>query len=188
MLIDEIIWQQQFVEKLAAKHSVEKTEVEEVLTNRPRFRFVSKGNRSGEDVYSALGQTDAGRYLIVFFIQKPNRRVMTQTERRNYGRQRQKTRSNAPLDATPEEIGEFWDTHSLADYWDETHEVEFQVNLKSRQNLSPDKDGAGDQSDPLLAEQGWRKLKDLIQSLDTQHRRCKKYNRRGINPSQKLQR
>ena len=36
-------------------------------------------------------------------------------------------------DATPEEIGEFWDTHSLADYWDETHEVEFQVNLKSQQ-------------------------------------------------------
>jgi len=26
-----------------------------------------------------------------------------------------------PPDATPEEIGEFWDTHSLADYWDETH-------------------------------------------------------------------
>ena len=42
-----------------------------------------------------------------------------------------------PPEATPEEIGEFWDTHSLADYWDETHEVEFQVNLKSRQNLSP---------------------------------------------------
>ena len=38
-----------------------------------------------------------------------------------------------PPDATPEEIGEFWDMHSLADYWDETHEVEFQVNLKSRQ-------------------------------------------------------
>ncbi len=66
LLIDEIIWQQQFVEKLATKHSVEKTEVEEVLTNRPRFRFVSKGNRSGEDVYSAMRQTDAGRYLIVF--------------------------------------------------------------------------------------------------------------------------
>ncbi len=39
-----------------------------------------------------------------------------------------------PPDATPEEIGEFWDTHSLADYWDETDEVEFQVDLKSNQN------------------------------------------------------
>ena len=36
-----------------------------------------------------------------------------------------------PPNATPEEIGEFWDTHSLADYWNETHEVEFQVDLKS---------------------------------------------------------
>ena len=62
-----------------------------------------------------------------------------------------------PPDATPEEIGEFWDTHSLADYWDETHEVEFQVNLKSGQDLSLD--------DTLSAEQGWRKLKDLIQSI-----------------------
>jgi len=24
---------------------------------------------------------------------------------------------------TLEEIGDFWDTHSLADYWDDTHEV-----------------------------------------------------------------
>jgi uncharacterized DUF497 family protein len=95
LLIDEIIWQQQFVEKLAAKHGVEKTEVEEVLTNRPHFRFVSKGDRPGEDCYSAMGQTDVGRYLIVLFIQKTNRRAliisardMTRTERSNYGRQR----------------------------------------------------------------------------------------------------
>ena len=70
-----------------------------------------------------------------------------------------------PPDATPEEIGEFWDTHSLADYWDETHEVEFQVNLKSRQDLPPDEDGAAEQNDTLSAEQGWRKLKELIQSI-----------------------
>ena len=79
-----------------------------------------------------------------------------------------------PPDATPEEIGEFWDTHSLADYWDETHEVEFQVNLKSRQNLSPHESSAADQSDTLSAEQGWRKLKELIQSLDEQHKGRKK--------------
>ncbi len=36
-----------------------------------------------------------------------------------------------PPDATPEEIGEFWDTHDLTDYWDETEEVEIQVDLKS---------------------------------------------------------
>lgn len=45
--------------------------------------------------------------------------------------------SMSPPDATPEEIGEFWDKHSLADYWDEIHEVEIEVNLKSRQNPTP---------------------------------------------------
>ena len=70
MQIDEIIWLSQFVEKLASKHHVGTMEVEEVFANRPRFRFVNKGNRSGEDVYSAMGQTDAGRYLIVFFYTK----------------------------------------------------------------------------------------------------------------------
>ena len=79
-----------------------------------------------------------------------------------------------PPDATPEEIGEFWDTHSLSDYWDETHEVEFQVNLKSRQDLPPSKDRAADQSDTLLAEQGWRKLKDLIQKMDKWNKGKKK--------------
>ena len=42
-----------------------------------------------------------------------------------------------PPNATPEEIGEFWDTHSLADYWDETNEVDFQVNLNPNYNLVP---------------------------------------------------
>ena len=46
-----------------------------------------------------------------------------------------------PPDATPEEIGEFWDTHSLSDYWAETHEVDFQVNLKLKHNLVLKTDG-----------------------------------------------
>lgn len=29
------------------------------------------------------------------------------------------------------EIGEFWDTHDLADYWDETEPVEFEVDIQS---------------------------------------------------------
>jgi len=28
---------------------------------------------------------------------------------------------------TLEEIADFWDTHSLADYWDQIYEVEFKV-------------------------------------------------------------
>jgi uncharacterized DUF497 family protein len=44
-------------------------------------------------VYAARGQTDAGRYLIVFFLHKPNHvalilsaRDMDQRERRRYER------------------------------------------------------------------------------------------------------
>jgi hypothetical protein len=33
------------------------------------------------------------------------------------------------------EIGEFWDTHDLADYWDQTKPVEFEVDLQSETTL-----------------------------------------------------
>ena len=36
---------------------------------------------------------------------------------------------------TLEEIAEFWDSHSLADYWDETHEVEFEVRALPRRRI-----------------------------------------------------
>jgi CopG antitoxin of type II toxin-antitoxin system len=39
---------------------------------------------------------------------------------------------------TPEEIAEFWDSHSLADYWDETHEVRFEVRAKRRRRVTLD--------------------------------------------------
>ena len=31
---------------------------------------------------------------------------------------------------TLREIGEYWDTHDLAEHWDETHEVHFDVELE----------------------------------------------------------
>ncbi|MDZ7333474.1 MAG: BrnA antitoxin family protein [candidate division KSB1 bacterium] len=37
-----------------------------------------------------------------------------------------------------DEIAEFWDTHSLADYWDQTHEVEFEVRAKRRRRVTID--------------------------------------------------
>ncbi|HET7088382.1 MAG TPA: CopG family antitoxin [Anaerolineae bacterium] len=48
-----------------------------------------------------------------------------------------------PRDPIPEEFdspqaaGEFWDTHSLADYWDETEEAQFEVDLRQRVFLIP---------------------------------------------------
>jgi hypothetical protein len=81
------------VDKLAWKHGVDPIEVEEVLDNQPKIRFVQKGDRKGEDVYLALGQTFAGRYLAVFFVYKKTKealllsaRDMADKERKQYGK------------------------------------------------------------------------------------------------------
>ena len=91
MKIKGIIWLDEIIDKLAIKHNVTQNEVLEVLINRPYFRFVEKGHRSGENVYAALGQTKGGRYLIVFFVYKKDGRAiilsarnMTPSERRKY--------------------------------------------------------------------------------------------------------
>jgi len=39
---------------------------------------------------------------------------------------------------TLEEVAGFWDTHSLADYWDQTHEVQFEVRAKRRRRITLD--------------------------------------------------
>ncbi len=39
---------------------------------------------------------------------------------------------------TLEEVGEFWDAHSLADYWDQTHEVEFEVRAQRTRRITVD--------------------------------------------------
>lgn len=38
--------------------------------------------------------------------------------------------------STLEEIAEFWDTHSLDDYWDETHEAEFEIRAARRRRVT----------------------------------------------------
>jgi len=93
MYIDEFIWLPDIVEKLAVKHHTTQDEVEEVFFNRPQYRFVESGHRPSEDLYSACGQTDSGRYLIVFFIHKPDNtaliltaRDMDKKERKRYER------------------------------------------------------------------------------------------------------
>lgn len=93
MRIEAIIWLRDVVDKMGSKHRVETFEVEEVFSNRPKVRFVEKGEREGEDVYLALGQTDAGRYLTVLFIYKKTKealvlsaRDMARKERRYYGK------------------------------------------------------------------------------------------------------
>lgn len=81
MNINGVIWLPEVVDKLAAKHHVEIEEVEEALANQPKFRFVEQGDRAGEDVYLALGRTDAGRYLSVLFIHKQDRSALVLSAR-----------------------------------------------------------------------------------------------------------
>ena len=76
MNVREIIWLEGFVEKIWQKHRVGINDVEEVLHGRPRVRRVARGDVAGENVYSAMGQTAAGRYLIVFFILKAGARAL----------------------------------------------------------------------------------------------------------------
>jgi len=54
---------------------------------------MKKGNFQDEHVYRVLGQTESGRYLVVFFIQKRkgqalilSARDMDEKERKSYGK------------------------------------------------------------------------------------------------------
>ncbi|MDI6752731.1 MAG: BrnT family toxin [bacterium] len=94
MRLYEIIWKDKFVHKIEHKHKVTTDEVEEVLFSKPHIRQAEKGRIEGEDLYVAYGQTEAGRYLVIFFVRKHqttalpiSARDMTQSERRYYERQ-----------------------------------------------------------------------------------------------------
>ena len=91
MKLSGIIWLEEIVEKIERKHHVTQDEVREILRGSSHFRFAERGHRREENVYSALGQTGAGRYLIGFFVRKKTRqalpisaRDMTASERRRY--------------------------------------------------------------------------------------------------------
>ena len=93
MKIENLIWLHHIIDKLTFKHHVDISEVEEVFDSRPKFRFLQKGNRKEEDVYMALGRTEAGRYLAVVFIRKKNKRALivsardvVKKERKQYDR------------------------------------------------------------------------------------------------------
>ena len=76
MEVREVIWLDAFVEKLWRKHRVRIEEVEEVLARRPQVRRVARGDVAGEDVYAAMGRTEGGRKLIVFFVLKTGARAL----------------------------------------------------------------------------------------------------------------
>jgi len=93
LTINDIIWIERIVEKLAWKHNVLPSEVEEVLVGDSKFFRKEKGKVEGEHLYNALGKTEAGRFLSVFFIRKLGNKAliitardMNKSERKRYGK------------------------------------------------------------------------------------------------------
>ena len=48
-----------------------------------------------------------------------------------------RNRSSISKARSYKEIGEFWDTHDLADYWEQTQPVEFEVDIQSEVTYYP---------------------------------------------------
>ena len=80
--------------QILKKSRIYRDEIQQVLLSTPRIRRVGKGKRrKGEHLYAAYGQTEVGRYLVIFFIYKAGNealiisaRDMDKKERRRYGR------------------------------------------------------------------------------------------------------
>lgn len=81
MKIDGIVWLQKIIDKLLTKHHIKPKEVEQVFINSPQFRFIEKGKIDNENIYSAYGRTNAGRYVTVIFIKKYGNRALIITVR-----------------------------------------------------------------------------------------------------------
>ena len=37
---------------------------------------------------------------------------------------------------TPQEIADYWDSHSLANHWEQTHEVEFELRVQRPRRIT----------------------------------------------------
>jgi len=88
--IADLIITAEILDKLNWKHNVKETEVREVLLNAPKYRFIEKGRFNGEHLYLALGKTNSGRYLSVFFIYKKNKKALIITARDMTGKERKR--------------------------------------------------------------------------------------------------
>jgi uncharacterized DUF497 family protein len=84
-------WPEGVAQHIRQKHNIDLDEVDEVFTSHPHVRSIEESHRAGEKVYAALGQTEAGRYLIVFFTHTQDEqarilgaRDMRRAERRKY--------------------------------------------------------------------------------------------------------
>jgi len=95
MIIEGFIWLTDIIDKLENKHGVAISEVESVFVGISVFSRIERGHIRGEDLYRAMGQTDSGRYLTVFFIYKMTHEAlvisacdMTAKERKYYAKRK----------------------------------------------------------------------------------------------------
>ena len=93
MEIADLLITPEILDKLLWKHSVIEMEVRQIFHDAPRYRFIETGRYQGEHLYLALGVTDSGRYLSIFFIYKKTNdalivtaRDMTESERKRYAK------------------------------------------------------------------------------------------------------
>ncbi len=138
MKIAGFIWPESVIDKLAWKHDVTADEVEEVFDNRPRIHFIQKGHIQNEDMYTARGRSNGGRYLTIFlFTRKIRKRslfllvIWKKRRRQNMSR---KDKDPIPENfSTLDEAAEFWDTHSLEDYPEYLTEInDVEVDIKEK--------------------------------------------------------
>lgn len=64
MRISKLIWREEVIDKVRSKHNVSPEEVKEICSGR---KWVLRGR---EETYYVLGQTEAGRYLLIALSQK----------------------------------------------------------------------------------------------------------------------
>ena len=90
MKIIDILLKDDVIDKLIWKHNISELEVRQVFNNQPNIRFIEKGKIKGEHLYVASGRTEAGRYLLIFFIMKKNKNALIVTARDMKERERRK--------------------------------------------------------------------------------------------------
>ncbi|MGA2318605.1 MAG: BrnT family toxin [Thermodesulfobacteriota bacterium] len=88
--IIDLLLKDQVIDKLIWKHNISEVELRQVFNNQPNIRFIEKGKIKGEHLYVASGRTDAGRYLLIFFIMKKNQKALIVTARDMTDRERKK--------------------------------------------------------------------------------------------------
>lgn len=139
MLITQIIWKEQFVEKLAQKHGVSVEEAEDVLRSQPLIRKVGKGTSKVKTCL--LPMVNLKQVAIWRSFTSERRQALSCQYRhatwmtRKGDIMKNKDRNIDPLPdsfATEEEAGEFWDSHSTMDYEEYLEPVDDTIDIRQR--------------------------------------------------------